>query len=78
MHRTVRVLLRQVRVLPMTFHERRWTEAQGKKKRTTTERSPMIPTERLVVAASTKADAFHFDRMCEWWKRLKPPRRVQR
>jgi hypothetical protein len=35
-------------------------------------------TEHVCSQSTVLADAFHFDRMCEWWKRLKPPSKVQR
>lgn len=58
----------------MSFAERRWSEAQGKpKKRTTTERSPMVPTEKLCVAATAKRDAAAFDEMIARCHPLKPP-----
>jgi hypothetical protein len=52
----------------------RWVEGK-KPKRTTTERSPMIPTERLVVASTTKRDAEHFDAVIAACHPLKPPGR---
>jgi hypothetical protein len=55
----------------------RWVDGK-KPKRTTTERSPMIPTERLVVAATAKEDAAAFDEMCKRLRVLKPPARKAR
>ena len=61
----------------VTFHERRWSEAQAKAANPKRQGSTPVGaslTEKLVSASTEKRDVANFDRVCSM-RPLKPPTR---